>query len=151
MYSPIAALGFLSKTGATYKSWWKATDACSTVTFPKDQTPPVNGFWSLTLYNEHHFFAKNELSRYSLGTKEQRPEIQPRRLAYDLRAGGATYGCTTEQLAASAARRRFLTIRPSLLAEGRGSRWRMDTARSAAGGRHRWPSVMNGRVSAIGR
>ena len=23
----------------------------------KDQTPPVNGFWSLTLYNEHHFFA----------------------------------------------------------------------------------------------
>jgi hypothetical protein len=25
-----------------------------TVTFPKDQTPPVNGFWSLTLYNEHH-------------------------------------------------------------------------------------------------
>jgi hypothetical protein len=25
--------------------------------------PPVNGFWSLTLYNQHHFFALNELKR----------------------------------------------------------------------------------------
>ncbi len=42
-----------------------------TVTFPKDQTPPVNGFWSLTLYNEHHFFVPNDLKRYSLGTKSK--------------------------------------------------------------------------------
>jgi hypothetical protein len=42
-----------------------------TVTFAKDETPPVNGFWSLTLYNEHHFFAPNELKRYSLGTKNK--------------------------------------------------------------------------------
>jgi hypothetical protein len=42
-----------------------------TVTFPPDQTPPVNGFWSLTLYNEHHFFAPNALKRYSLGTKNK--------------------------------------------------------------------------------
>jgi hypothetical protein len=41
------------------------------VTFAKDQTPPVNGFWSLTLYNENHFFAPNELNRYSLGTKNK--------------------------------------------------------------------------------
>lgn len=40
-----------------------------TVTFPKDQTPPVRGFWSLTLYNEHHFFAPNVIKRYSVGTK----------------------------------------------------------------------------------
>ena len=42
-----------------------------TVTFAKDQTPPVNGFWSLTLYNEHHFFSPNEIRRYSLGTKNK--------------------------------------------------------------------------------
>jgi hypothetical protein len=42
-----------------------------TVTFAKDQTPPVNGFWSLTLYNEHHFFAPNVIGRYSLGTKNK--------------------------------------------------------------------------------
>jgi hypothetical protein len=41
------------------------------VTFPSGQTPPVNGFWSLTLYNEHHFFVPNELKRYSLGTKNK--------------------------------------------------------------------------------
>ncbi|HXZ75616.1 MAG TPA: DUF1214 domain-containing protein [Streptosporangiaceae bacterium] len=39
------------------------------VTFPPNRLPPVRGFWSLTLYNEHHFFHPNELNRYSLGTK----------------------------------------------------------------------------------
>ena len=42
-----------------------------TVTFAKGQLPPVQGFWSLTLYNEHHFFHKNPLDRYSLGTKSR--------------------------------------------------------------------------------
>lgn len=42
-----------------------------TVTFAKGQTPPVNGFWSLTLYNQHHFFEPNEIKRYSLGTKNK--------------------------------------------------------------------------------
>ena len=40
-----------------------------TVTFAKDQTPPVNGFWSLTMYNDEHFFVPNEIGRYSVGTK----------------------------------------------------------------------------------
>jgi hypothetical protein len=48
-----------------------------TVTFAKDQTPPVNGFWSLTLYNEHHFFAPNDLQRYSLGTKNKTLKTNP--------------------------------------------------------------------------
>ncbi|WP_346306609.1 DUF1254 domain-containing protein [Phyllobacterium sp.] len=42
-----------------------------TVTFPKDATPAVNGFWSLTLYNQHHFFEPNDIKRYSLGTKNK--------------------------------------------------------------------------------
>jgi hypothetical protein len=41
------------------------------ITFPAGEEPPVNGFWSLTLYNEHHFFHPNDLGRYSLGTKNQ--------------------------------------------------------------------------------
>jgi hypothetical protein len=41
------------------------------VTFPKGKLPPVKGFWSLTLYNEHHFFAPNEIKRYSIGTKNK--------------------------------------------------------------------------------
>lgn len=42
-----------------------------TVTFPAGQLPPVRGFWSLTLYNEHHLFHANPLNRYSLGTKNR--------------------------------------------------------------------------------
>ena len=43
-----------------------------TVTFKKDQTPPVSGFWSLTLYNTEHLFSSNPLNRYSLGTKNSK-------------------------------------------------------------------------------
>ena len=42
-----------------------------TMTFAKGETPPVNGFWSLTLYNQRHFFEPNEIARYSLGTKNK--------------------------------------------------------------------------------
>ncbi|MHC2144074.1 DUF1254 domain-containing protein [Pseudomonas sp. 210_17 TE3656] len=41
------------------------------VTFAAGQEPPVQGFWSLTLYNEKHLFSTNTLNRYSLGTKNK--------------------------------------------------------------------------------
>lgn len=41
------------------------------VTFAAGQEPPVQGFWSLTLYNQHHLFSANTLNRYSLGTKNK--------------------------------------------------------------------------------
>jgi len=47
------------------------------VTFPKGQLPPVKGFWSLTLYNEHHLFHPNALNRYSLGTKSKSLQYNP--------------------------------------------------------------------------
>jgi hypothetical protein len=42
-----------------------------TVTFAAGKLPPVKGFWSLTLYNQHHFFSPNEMKRYSVGTKNK--------------------------------------------------------------------------------
>ena len=33
------------------------------------ELPPVKGFWSITLYDKYHFFAPNEIDRFSLGTK----------------------------------------------------------------------------------
>jgi hypothetical protein len=42
-----------------------------TVTFAKGRVPPVKGFWSLTLYNRHHFFEPNNIKRYSVGTKNK--------------------------------------------------------------------------------
>jgi hypothetical protein len=48
-----------------------------TVTFPIGQLPPVNGFWSLTLYNKEHLFEPNALNRYSLGTKSKSLKFDP--------------------------------------------------------------------------
>ncbi|MNP49308.1 hypothetical protein D3C76_1434860 [compost metagenome] len=31
----------------------------------------MSGFWSLTLYDQLHFFAANDIQRYSMGTKNQ--------------------------------------------------------------------------------
>ena len=47
------------------------------ITFPKGQTPPVKGFWSLTLYNEQHLFSPNPLNRFSLGTKSKALKYGP--------------------------------------------------------------------------
>ena len=48
-----------------------------TVTFAKGQLPPVNGFWSLTLYNKEHLFEPNALNRFSLGTKSKSLKFNP--------------------------------------------------------------------------
>ncbi|WP_160012157.1 DUF1254 domain-containing protein [Rhizobium sp. 18055] len=42
-----------------------------TITFPPGQSPPANGFWSLTMYDKNHFFSPNAIKRYSLGTKNK--------------------------------------------------------------------------------
>ena len=42
-----------------------------TITFASGQLPPVKGFWSLTMYNRHHFFEPNAIKRYSVGTKNK--------------------------------------------------------------------------------
>lgn len=46
-----------------------------TVTFAKGQWPPVRGFWSLTMYDQYHFFVQNALGRYALGTRNL--DLQP--------------------------------------------------------------------------
>ena len=47
------------------------------VTFARDQTPPVRGFWSLSIYNAHHFFIKNPINRFSVGTKNKDLKLAP--------------------------------------------------------------------------
>ncbi len=39
------------------------------IRFPKGQTPPVNGFWSLTMYDDKFFFVANPLNRYTLSAR----------------------------------------------------------------------------------
>lgn len=37
--------------------------------FDKGQLPPVNGFWSLTMYDGQYFFVPNRLNRYTLSAR----------------------------------------------------------------------------------
>jgi hypothetical protein len=37
--------------------------------FDKGQTPPVDAFWSLTMYNQDGFFIENPLNRYAIGNR----------------------------------------------------------------------------------
>jgi hypothetical protein len=94
------------------------------ITFPKGQLPPVKGFWSLTLYNEVHFFHPNPLERYSLGTKNKN-------LKYNADGSLTLYAGARrgqgKQLAARA-RGSFLAVHPCLLAGDRYPRRHLDAA-----------------------
>src|SRR5262249_33503003 len=37
--------------------------------FPRGQTPPVQGFWSLTMYDEQFFFVANPLNKYTVSPR----------------------------------------------------------------------------------
>lgn len=39
--------------------------------FEADQLPPVNAFWSLTVYNADEFLVENEFNRFALGDRDQ--------------------------------------------------------------------------------
>ncbi|HEX2951032.1 MAG TPA: DUF1254 domain-containing protein [Armatimonadota bacterium] len=37
--------------------------------FPKGQTPPVNGFWSITMYDPEYYFVANPLKKYTVSPR----------------------------------------------------------------------------------
>jgi hypothetical protein len=42
--------------------------------FPKGKMPPVDGFWSLTMYDAGYFFVDNPLNRYTLSARDKLKE-----------------------------------------------------------------------------
>ena len=42
--------------------------------FPKGELPPVNGFWSLTMYDKDYFFVKNPINRQSISARQDLKE-----------------------------------------------------------------------------
>jgi hypothetical protein len=44
------------------------------IRFEPGQWPPVNAFWSLTMYNDRQFFVDNPIDRYAIGDRD---DIQP--------------------------------------------------------------------------
>lgn len=43
--------------------------ASYTMTFDQNELPPVNAFWSVTVYDEAGFLVKNSIQRYALGSR----------------------------------------------------------------------------------
>jgi hypothetical protein len=41
------------------------------VHFEKSLLPPVNPFWSLTMYDSRGFFSENAIGRYAIGDRDQ--------------------------------------------------------------------------------
>jgi len=39
--------------------------------FPKNELPPVNGFWSLTMYDSQMFQVANPINRYAIGDRDE--------------------------------------------------------------------------------
>ncbi len=40
------------------------------IRFPKGQTPPARGFWSITMYDSSYFFVSNPINRYSISARQ---------------------------------------------------------------------------------
>jgi hypothetical protein len=38
--------------------------------FPRGETPPVQGFWSVTMYDSDYFFVANPINRYSISPRQ---------------------------------------------------------------------------------
>ena len=54
---------------------WLSSDKKYVLHFDKDEIPPVNGFWSLSMYNDKILFAANPINRYNLGSMSDPPLI----------------------------------------------------------------------------
>jgi hypothetical protein len=48
-----------------------------TLTFSKDQLPPVNAFWSITMYNAENFFVDNHIDRYAISNRNEGLKTNP--------------------------------------------------------------------------
>ena len=96
------------------------------ITFPAGALPPVNGFPSLTLYNEHHFFSPNALNRYSLGTKNKNMKLNEDG-SLTLYARAQSPGADREFELAACTGWTVLTLRPRLLGQRANSRRLVET------------------------
>jgi len=61
---------FRSSDGA-----WLSSDNRYVLHFDKEDIPPVNGFWSLSMYNDKMMFADNTIGRYNLGSMSNPPLV----------------------------------------------------------------------------
>ncbi len=76
-YVAMAGLGAVGPEDALYPNTTQDTaggrltsDKAYILHFEADQVPPVNAFWSLTVYNENLYLADNPIDRYAVGSRD---------------------------------------------------------------------------------
>ena len=85
------------------------------VSFPKGAVPPVKGFWSLTMYNEHHLFEPNPIKRTG-GYQEQGSADRTRWISDDLRSGRPAERLHPACQLVACSEGRLLAVHPCILA-----------------------------------
>lgn len=68
---PEDAIYPMSETDADKKPYDGANEYV--IHFPSGQTPPVKGFWSVTMYDPSFFFVENPIHRYSISPRTLKP------------------------------------------------------------------------------
>ena len=95
-----------------------------TLTFAKDQFPPVNAFWSVTMYDgKTQLLIKNLINRYLINSPIL-PELKKNTDgSLTLHPKGRTHRSSSEGELVAGARRADLSGDAALLANGRGAEW----------------------------
>ena len=102
--------------------------------FDKDEIPPVNGFWSLSMYNEKILFAANPINRYCLGSLSDPPLIKNPDGSIDIyiQRDSPDSAKMPNWLPSPGQRRLFIDAAPVLATEA-GDRQVLDTSGSTTG------------------
>lgn len=76
-YVAMAGLGAVGPEDALYPNTTQdaagvrlTSDKAYVLHFEADQVPPVNAFWSLTVYNQDFYLADNRIDRYAVGSRD---------------------------------------------------------------------------------
>ena len=87
--------------------------------FAKGQLPPVDGFWSLTMYDANYFFVANPINRYSISARQNLKSNADG--SVDLYIQKDLPGPDKEIQLAAGAGRQFHSDAAAVLAEGKGA------------------------------
>ncbi len=101
------------------------------ITFAKGQLPAEKGFWSLTLYNENHFFYPNAQNRYSLSSRNKTFKTN-KDGSLTIYAGSRPPGKSNQANWLPAPNGKFSLFPALLLARSGDTGWHVETTRRVA-------------------
>ena len=105
-------------------------DSAFVLHFTKAEIPPVNAFWSMTLYDADGYFVANPINRYAIGDRDRLTFNEDGSLDIYIQAARPSEGRVREL--APGTRRPVQPLVAPLLAEAGGAVWIVAPARRQA-------------------